>query len=120
MIHICYFDKLVDNRLQYKCKDCSTYSYKPLNPLKERFKNTYEFCNNNKTESMGKVNNKFILLLRKGVYPYEYMDSFERLKETKLPEYKHFHSELDQTNISKSDYEHAQKVWITFNCKNMN
>ena len=84
----CYFDKLVDNRLQYKCKDCSTYSYKPLNPLKERFKNTYEFCNDNKTESMGKVNNKFILLLRKGVYPYEYMDSFERLKETKLPEYR--------------------------------
>ena len=68
---------------------------------------------------MSKVNKKFILLLRKGVYPYEYMDSFERLKETKLPGYKHFHSELDQTNISKSDYEHAQKVWITFNCKNM-
>ena len=92
----------MDNRLQNKCQDCSTYSYKPLNPLKERFKNTYEFCKHH--------NNKFLLLLRKGVYPYKYMDSFERLKETSLPEYENFYSELGQSNITKRDYEHAQKV----------
>ena len=60
-----------------------TYSYKHLNPIKERFKNTYDFCE--------KDNNKFVLLLRKGVYPYEYMGSFERLKETSLPEYENFY-----------------------------
>ena len=42
-----------------------------------RFANTYEFCN--------KDINKFILFLRKGIYPYEYMDSWERFDETFLP-----------------------------------
>ena len=109
----CYFDKLVDNRLQYKCQDCNTYSHKPLNPIKELSKNTYEFCEED--------NSRFIqLLLRKGAYPFEYMDLFERLKETCLSEYDDFYSELDQSNISKSDYEHAQKVWNTFKIINMN
>ena len=48
------------------------------------------------------------------------MDLFERLKETCLPEYDDFYSELDQSNISKSDYQHAQKVWNTFKIINMN
>ena len=41
--------------------------------LIEKFPNTYQLCN--------KDLNKFALLLRKGVYPYEYMDSWERFKE---------------------------------------
>ena len=43
----------------------------------KKFKNTYSFCNNDL--------NKCILLLRKGAYPYEYMDSWERFNETPLP-----------------------------------
>ena len=43
----------------------------------KKFKNTYRFCNNDL--------NKFVLLLRKGVYAYEYMDSWERINETSLP-----------------------------------
>ena len=43
----------------------------------KRFSSTYEFCNGNL--------NKFILLIRKGVYPYEYMDNWERFNETLLP-----------------------------------
>ena len=38
--------------------------------------------------------NKFVMLLRKGVYPYEYMDSWERFNETSLPAKKDFYSEL--------------------------
>ena len=44
------------------------------NDLIKKFKNTYSFCNNDL--------NKFVLLLRKGVYPYEYMDSWEKFNET--------------------------------------
>ena len=61
----------------------------------------------------------FNLITRKGVYPYEYMDSFERFEETQLPPKEKFHSSLSQENISEEDYKHAQQVWATFNCKKL-
>ena len=62
---------------------------------------------------------KFNLLTRKGVYPYEYMNSPERFKETKLPPKKAFYSRLNDEDISDEDYEHAIKVWKTFNMKTL-
>ena len=58
---------------------------------------------------------KFNLLTRKGVYPYEYVDTQEKLKETKLPPKEAFYSKLNNENISDEDYAHAQKVWRVFN-----
>ena len=55
--------------------------------LIKRFANIYEFCN--------KDINKSILLLRKGVYPYQYMDSWERFDETSLPDKEAFYSKLN-------------------------
>ena len=57
---------------------------------------------------------KFNLLARKGVYPYEYMDSLEKLKETTLPPKEVFYSRLNDGGISDEDYVHAQKVWRIF------
>ncbi|XP_065193177.1 uncharacterized protein LOC135824374 [Sycon ciliatum] len=51
------------------------------------------------------------LLLRKGVYPYEYMDSFARFDETQLPPKSAFESSLTGEGISDADYAHAQNVW---------
>ena len=79
--------------------------------LIEKFPNTYQLCN--------KDLNKFALLSRKGVYPYEYMDSWERFKEESLPDKESFYSELNNEHITDEDYEHAQKVWSTFNIKNL-
>ena len=59
------------------------------------------------------------LLIRKGVYPYEYMDKFERFNETELPSIKEFYSRLNDSNASAQDYEHAQRVWKHFNLKNI-
>ena len=62
--------------------------------------------------------NKFTLLLRKGVYPYEYMDSWEKFDETTLPPKEAFYSNLNLEDISDEDYAHAQKVWDVFEIKN--
>ena len=56
---------LKDNRLNYKCRECNETSAKSVNDLIEKFPRTYKFCNFV----------IFVLLLRKGVYPYEYIDS---------------------------------------------
>ena len=79
--------------------------------LIEKFLNTYQLCN--------KDLNKFTLLLRKGVYPYEYMDSWKRFEYESLPDAESFYSELNNEHITDEDYEHAQKVWSTFNIKNL-
>ena len=63
--------------------------------------------------------NKFVLLLRKGVHPYEYMDSWKRFDETSLPDKKAFYSELYLEDITDEDYAHAQKVFEEFNIKNL-
>ena len=59
------------------------------------------------------------LVMRKGVYPYDYMNCIEKFNDTKLPAKELFYSKLNDTNISDVDYEHAQKVWNVFECKNM-
>ena len=59
------------------------------------------------------------LLLRKGVYPYEYMDSWERFADTRLPPKASFYSKLTGEHISDEDYAHAQNVWGVFGCQNM-
>ena len=59
------------------------------------------------------------LTLRKGVYPYDYMDSPKRLEETQLPPKSEFYSKLSDSNISDEDYEHAQKVWRGFEMSTM-
>ena len=65
----------------------------------------------------GRTNEEFELLIRKGVYPYEYMDSWDRFDETELPPIEKFYSSLSGSNISPEDYEHALNVWKTFKCK---
>ena len=57
---------------------------------------------------------KLSLIKRKGVYPYDYMDTLERVKETKLPPKEALYSKLKNEDISDEDYAHAQKVWRTF------
>ena len=55
-----------------------------------------------------------ILLVRKGVYPHDCMDNFERFNEVELPPSEEFYSLLNDSNISNKDYEHAQKIMETF------
>lgn len=57
---------------------------------------------------------KLDLLLKKGIYPYDWMDSIEKFQETKLSPKESFFSKLNDSNVTDEDYEHAQKVWKEF------
>ena len=59
------------------------------------------------------------LLIRKGIYPYEYMDSWDKFKETSLPSITHFYSNLNMSGVSDGDYEHACSIWREFGIRNM-
>ena len=78
---------------------------------KEDFVYTIKYMKNNQE--------KIDLITQKGVYPYDYMDSFERYSETQLPPQNKFYSRLKQSDISEEDYERAKKVWNVFECKNL-
>ena len=86
-----------------------SYEHKFDEKLKEQFFNKNKFSNND--------NNKFILLLRKGVYPYEYMDDWEKLNETSLPEKEDFYSHLNLEDITDADYALAKRVCKEFEIK---
>ena len=78
-VYFLEYEILNSNFIKYKCLSCDKdYSNKLDEKLKKRFKNTFKFSDNDI--------NKFILLLRKGFYPYEYMDNWEKFNETTLPE----------------------------------
>ena len=65
------------------------------------------------------TSNHFGLIRRKGVYPYDYMDNFDRFDETKLPSQDAFFSKLSGSPCSNSEYTHATRVWSAFGCRTM-
>ena len=101
-----------DNQLIFRCFECKKNYKKEFNKeLIKRFANIHEFCS-------GDIN-KFILLLRKGVYPFEYTDSWERFDETSLPDKEAFYSNLNMEDITDVDYRHAKRVFKSLNNENL-
>lgn len=86
-------------------KDCKTIEDK-----RKVFKNVSKLFHDDR---------QFELMIKKGVYPYDYIDSYSRLHETRLPQQKDFYSELYNSEISPEDYQHALHVWYTFDCKTL-
>ena len=76
---------------------------------KEAFKYTSE-------EFTGK---ELSLMSQKGVHPYDFIDSFEKFDQTELPTKDQFYSILNDQHITNDEYDHAKKVWKTFNIKTM-
>ena len=67
----------------------------------------------------GEIDGDYNLMKKKGVYPYDYMDSFSRFNENQSPKRKEFYSILNDTDVSEDDYKHAQKVWDAFKIRNL-
>ena len=63
------------------------------------------------------TSDKLSLMSQKGVYPYDYMDYFEKFNQTELPTKEQFYSVLNSQHITNVEYDHAWKVWDTL--KNM-
>ena len=104
--------KIKNEKLHLKCFNCNSYYKKKFNKdLIKKFKNTYNFCNDDL--------NKFILLLRKSVFPYEYMDSWEKFNETSLPSKEDFFSNLNMEGIDDIDYRHGNNVFKGFKLENL-
>ena len=102
----------MNETLLFKCIDCDKEYEKEFNKeLVERFANTYKFCNNDL--------DNFFMLLRKGVYPYEYIDEWDKFNEKILPGKESFYSNLTLGNISEIDYAHANNVFKKFNINNL-
>ena len=78
--------------------------------LKTRFSNLRRRCASD---------GDFRLFLRKGIYPYEYMDTFDRFEEVELPSNESFYSELTLSGVSQNDYTHAQKVYEALGCRDL-
>ena len=91
------YESVKNNLKKIKCLSSNiNYWNKIDEELKKRFKNTFKFSDNDI--------NKFILLLRKGVYPDEYMDDWEKFNETTLPENEEFYSSLNMEDVTSADY----------------
>ena len=60
-----------------------------------------------------------MMMISKGIYPYDYVDSYERLNDDKLPPIEDFYSKLNDSKCDPKDYERAQLVWKHFNCKTL-
>ena len=104
--------RAINEKLIFKCIDCEKEYEKEFNKeLIERFANTYKFCDNDL--------DKFIMLLRKGVYPYEYIDAWDKFNGKVLPGKESFYSNLTLENISEIDYAHANNIFKKFNINNL-
>ena len=113
--------KTKNEKLILECCNCKQPYRKKFNKeLIKRFASTYEFCNNDTTgSSSSECINKFVLLLRKGIYSYEYMDTWERFSEISLPIKEDFYSNLNMEDISDIDYRHANNVFKVFKLENL-
>ena len=99
------YQSVQENLIKYKCLCKKDVSNKLGEKFKKRFKNTFKLSNNDI--------NKIIFLLRKGVYPYKYMDEWEKFNETSLAEKEEFYSQLNMEDIT--DVYYMRKVFAKKN-----
>lgn len=109
-----------------------SFSKRTASGIKLRFIDTFRFLSTSLSELARNLpKDRFIhssmffepedlsLVTKKGVYPYEYTDSWEKLLTNVLPPKESFYNSMTDSHISDEDYNHATKVWQTFNCKSL-
>ena len=82
-----------------------------VNNLARRNSKFFGFEDNNESQ--------YKLLIRRGIYAYEYMDDWDKFRETVLPPKEAFYSKLNMAGANEEDYEHAHRVWNEFGINNL-
>ncbi|XP_025199346.1 uncharacterized protein LOC112597488 [Melanaphis sacchari] len=95
--------------LRFMASSLSTLSKNLITPRFEKFRNSAKHFS---TQDLP-------LVTRKGVYPYDYTDDWDKLEETSLPAKVDFYSLLEESHIKNEDYEHAKIVWNHFDCQTL-
>ena len=101
--------------MQLRFLDSYKFLSRPLETLGQNLTN--EQCNEVRKHFANQT--EFSLMRLKGVFPYSYLDSLEKLQEPQLPTKNDFYDKLRNTHISEGDYKRAVSIWNTFNCKTL-
>ena len=105
------YESVKHNLINCNCLSCNkNYSNKIDENFKNWFKSNFKFSADI---------NKFILFLRKDVYPYKYMNDLEKFNETSLPGKEEFYSNLNIEDIMDLDYNYAERICKDFELKNL-
>jgi hypothetical protein len=111
------FDKLTSNFSAQKCRDRDCTNPKHLWRINAG--RCFAHPENFKITRSQTPPEMLEIYLKKGVYPYEYMNSWEKFDKTSLPPKGAFYSKLNNTHISDTEYKYAKSVWEKAGCKTM-
>jgi hypothetical protein len=114
--------KIPETRIKFTFIDSYRFLGASLDNLTNNFKDNESFKHTinhlkNKYPQLNKDDLNFII--RKGVFPYEYLDTFDKLNDTKLPNKRSFYSSIKGKHISHKDYDRAKRVYNLLNCKTL-
>ena len=115
-------DKYIDKNEEKKSKEIELRfidSFKFMSSSLDSLVNNLARGNNRLFGFEDYNESQYKLLIRKGIYPYEYMDDWNRFKETILPPKEAFYSKLAMAWVNEEDYEHAHRVWNEFGINNL-
>ena len=122
----------LDNKIPFSCLPRNSNKFISIQIGPFIFKDSYLFLNESLDYLTGTINNEdrislkqefgeenYMLLTKKGIYPYDYFDSSEKYDELELPKKEKFFNRLNNKNVSNDDYKHALNVFKTFKCKDL-
>ena len=122
----------LDNKIPFSCLPRNSNKFISIQICPFIFKDSYLFLDKSLDYLTGTINDEdrislkqefgeenYKLLIKKGIYPYDYFDEKEKYHETELPRKGKFFNKLNNKDISNDEYEHALNVFKTFKCKNL-
>ena len=120
----------LDNKIPFSCLPRNSNKFTSLQIKSFIFKDSYLFLNKSLDYLTGTIDNNdrislkqefgknYQLLIKKGIYPYDYFNNTEKYNEQKLPNKEEFFNKINNKNISDEDYTHAKNLFEKFECKN--